>query len=171
MRRPLSIVLVLLLVLRGLLGDAMAMGAAPVMSALAPAAASAPALDPASALHHHAPEIASAIAREVALEITQSPDSPEQHHAAHVADHGPDHASHAEHSAGCAPQAGGHPGGSCGEHEHGPSCTLCGICHSALFTPGQIGSDGAAPSAALRPQGSARFASAAKLQAIKPPIS
>lgn len=159
MRRPLSIVLVLLLVLRGLLGDAMAMGAAPVMSALAPAAASAPALDPASALHHHAPE--------VALEITQSPDSPEQHHAAHAADH----ASHAEHSAACAPQASGHPGGSCGEHEHGPSCTLCGICHSALFTPGQIGSDGAAPSAALRPQGSARFASAAKLQAIKPPIS
>src|SRR5256885_3269765 len=77
------------------------------MSALAPAAASAPALDPASALHHHAPEIA----REVALEITQSPDSPEQHHAAHAADHGPDHASHAEHSAGCAPQASGHPGG------------------------------------------------------------
>jgi hypothetical protein len=167
MRRPLSIVLVLLLVLRGLLGDAMAMGAAPVMSALAPAAASAPALAPASALHHHAPEIA----REVALEIMQSPDSPEQHHATHAADHGPDHASHAEHSAGCAPQAGGPAGGSCGEHEHGPSCTLCGICHSALFTPGQIGSDGAAPSAALRPQGSARFASAAKLQAIKPPIS
>lgn len=163
MRRPLSIVLVLLLVLRGLLGDAMAMGAAPVMSALAPAVASAPALAPASALHHHAPEIA--------LEITQSPDSPEQHHAAHAADHGPDHASHAEHSAGCAPQASGPAGGSCGEHEHGPSCTLCGICHSALFTPGQIGSDGATPSAALRPQGSARFASAAKLQAIKPPIS
>ena len=163
MRRPLSIVLVLLLVLRGLLGDAMAMGAAPVMSALAPAAASAPALAPASALHHHAPEIA--------LEITQSPDSPEQHHAAHAADHGPDHASHAEHSAACAPQAGGPAGGSCGEHEHGPSCTLCGICHSALFTPGQIGSDGAAPSAALRPQGSTRFVSAAKLQAIKPPIS
>ncbi len=163
MRRPLSIVLVLLLVLRGLLGDAMAMGAAPVMSALALAAASVPALDPASALHHHAPEIA--------REITQSPDSPEQHHAAHAADHGPDHASHAEHSAGCAPQASGHPGGGCGEHEHGPSCTLCGICHSALFTPGQIGSDGAAPSAALRPQGSTRFASAAKLQAIKPPIS
>src|SRR5256885_10416286 len=142
MRRPLSIVLVLLLVLRGLLGDAMAMGAAPVMSALAPAAASAPALDPASALHHHAPEIA----REAALEITQSPDSPEQHHAAHAADHGPDHASNPEPSAGCAPQASGHPGGSCGEHEHGPSCTLCGICHSALFTPGQIGSDGAARS-------------------------
>lgn len=163
MRRPLSIVLVLLLVLRGLLGDAMAMGAAPVMSALAPVAASVPALAPASALHHHAPEITQ--------EIAQSPDSPGQHHAAHAADHGSEHASHAEHSAGCAPQASGHPGGSCGEHEHGPSCTLCGICHSALFTPGQIGSDGAAPAAALRPQGSTRFASAAKLQAIKPPIS
>lgn len=159
MRRPLSIVLVLLLVLRGLLGNAMAMGAAPVMSALAPSAASAPASAAASALHHHVPEIA------------QSPDSHEQHHAAHAADHGSDHASHAEHSAGCAPQAGGHPGGSCGEHEHGPSCTLCGICHSALFTPGQIGSDGTAPATALHPQGSTRFASAAKLQAIKPPIS
>ena len=167
MRRPLSIVLVLLLVLRGLLGDAMAMGAAPVMSALAPAAASVPALASASALHHHAPEVA----QDIAQEITHSPDSPEPHHAAHAADHGPDHASHAEHSAGCAPQASGHPGGSCGEHEHGPSCTLCGICHSALFTPGQIGSDGTAPAAALRPQGSTRFVSAAKLQAIKPPIS
>lgn len=143
MRRPLSIVLVLLLVLRGLLGDAMAMGAAPVMGVPAPAVASASD----SALHHHAPEIA------------QSPGSHERHPA------------HAEHSADCSSQAGGLAGGSCGEHEHGPSCTLCGICHSALFTPGQIGSDGAAPSAALRPQGSVRFASAAKLQAIKPPIS
>lgn len=136
--------MVLLLVLRGLLGDAMAMGAAPVVAVLAPAVASASA----ATRHHHAPEIA------------QSPDSHDQHHSAH-----------AEHSAGCAPQASGHAGGSCGEHEHGPSCTLCGICHSALFTPGQIGSNGASPSAALRPQGSARFASAAKLQAIKPPIS
>ncbi|ATH14798.1 hypothetical protein CHL79_21395 [Delftia acidovorans] len=151
MRRPLSIVLVLLLVLRGLLGDAMAMGAAPVMGVPAPAVASASD----SALHHHAPEIA------------QSPDSHERH-PAHATEQ-PSHTSHAEHSA--ASQAGGPAGGSCGEHEHGPSCTLCGICHSALFTPGQIGSDGAAPSAALRPQGSTRFASAAKLQAIKPPIS
>ncbi|WP_232533326.1 hypothetical protein [Delftia acidovorans] len=146
-----SIVLVLLLVLRGLLGDAMAMGAAPVMGVPAPAVASASD----SALHHHAPEIA------------QSPDSHERH-PAHATEQ-PSHTSHAEHSA--ASQAGGPAGGSCGEHEHGPSCTLCGICHSALFTPGQIGSDGAAPSAALRPQGSTRFASAAKLQAIKPPIS
>ncbi|MBJ2140387.1 hypothetical protein JC796_06585 [Delftia acidovorans] len=153
MRRPLSIVLVLLLVLRGLLGDAMAMGAAPVMGVPTPAVASASD----SALHHHAPEIA------------QSPDSHERH-LAHATEQ-PSHTSHAEHSADCSSQAGGPAGGSCGEHEHGPSCTLCGICHSALFTPGQIGSDGAAPSAALRPQGSTRFASAAKLQAIKPPIS
>ena len=63
MRRPLSIVLVLLLVLRGLLGDAMAMGAAPVMGVPAPAVA----LASDSALHHHAPEIA------------QSPDSINDH--------------------------------------------------------------------------------------------
>ncbi|WP_376781540.1 hypothetical protein [Delftia acidovorans] len=148
-----SIVLVLLLVLRGLLGDAMAMRAAPVMGVPAPAVASASD----SALHHHAPEIA------------QSPDSHERH-PAHATEQ-PSHTSHAEHSADCSSQAGDPAGSSCGEHEHGPSCTLCGICHSALFTPGQIGSDGAAPSAALRPQGSARFASAVKLQAIKPPIS
>ena len=156
MRRPLSIVLVLLLVLRGLLGDAMAMGAAPVMGVPAPAVA----LASDSALHHHAPEIA------------QSPDSHERHpaHATEQPSH-PSHTSHAEHSADCSPQAGSPAGGGCGEHEHGPSCTLCGICHSALFTPGQIDSDGPAPAAALRPRGSARFASAAKLQAIKPPIS
>ena len=155
MRRPLSIVLVLLLVLRGLLGNAMAMGTAPVMSPLASAAASAPARSSVSALHHHAPEIA------------HSPDRSAHHHAAHAADH----TSHAEHPGGCVSQAGSPSGGGCGEHEHGPSCPLCGICHSALFTPGQIDSDGPAPAAALRPRGSARFASAVTLQAIKPPIS
>lgn len=106
MRRPLSIVLVLLLVLRGLLGDAMAMGAAPVMGVPAPAVA----LASDSALHHHAPEIA------------QTPDSHERHpaHATEQPSH-PSHTSHAEHSADCSPQAGSPAGGGCGEHEHGPN--------------------------------------------------
>lgn len=144
MRRPLSIVMVLLLVLRGLLGDAMAMGAAPVTSA--------PAAHAAEAHHHHVPELALATAA-----VQESAHSA---HASHQA-------CEAAQTASCADATAS----GCGGHEHGPSCTLCGICHSALFTPGGIEPHGAFSSACMRPQGSARFASAALLQAIKPPIS
>lgn len=58
MRRPLSIVMVFLLVLRGLLGDAMAMGAAPVRGVHAEHAAH---TEHASEAHHHAPELAQAL--------------------------------------------------------------------------------------------------------------
>jgi hypothetical protein len=142
----------LLLVLRGLLGNAMAMGAAPV---LAPASA-ASAASAASQLHHHAPEMAPML--EQAAMAADGGD-----HAGHAAAHASPNASH---DTGCAPQSG-----DCAEHEHGPSCTLCGICHSALFTPGQLQEGGVSAATALRPQGSERFASAARLQAIKPPIS
>ena len=142
MRRPLSIVLVLLLVLRGLLGNAMAMGAAPVQAPLSQPSPTA------SQLHHHTPQ---------ALELADA-----AYHAGHSA--------HAVQDAGCALHSSSHSG-NCAEHEHGPSCTLCGICHSALSTPGQLPEGALSPVSALRPQGSERFASAAKLQAIKPPIS
>lgn len=150
MRRPLSIVLVLLLVLRGLLGDAMAMGAAPVLT---PVSQASPA---ASQLHHHAPDTAQML--EQAAMVADG-----GNHAGHSSAHA---SPHADHDTGCAPQSG-----ACAEHEHGPSCTLCGICHSALFTPGQLQEGGMSTATALRPQGSERFASAARLPAIKPPIS
>lgn len=158
MRRPLSIVMVFLLVLRGLLGDAMAMGAAPVPAAHSASSAEA---------HHHAPELAQALALTLA-----GPASQGAHHSTHSDD--PAHALHTGHAAQELPQAlscvDGTPS-SCGGHEHGASCTLCGICHSALFTPAGIGARGVSTCAALRPQGSERFASAALLQATKPPIS
>lgn len=151
MRRPLSIVMVLLLVLRGLLGDAMAMGAAPV-----------PSVHPAHATeaHHHAPELAQA--------FLATADSSENAHGAHSAS-APHHAAGPAQASSTSCVEGN--ASACGGHEHGPSCTLCGICHSALFTPGGIEPHGAFSHASLRPQGSERFASAALLQAIKPPIS
>ena len=146
MRRSLSLALVLLLLLRGLLGNAMAMGAAPMVI---PAFQASPT---ASQLHHHTPLL---------LELADG-----AHHAEHAA-----HATqHAVHEASCASPPDSHSG-SCAEHEHGPGCTLCGICHSALSTPGQLPQGGLSPASALRPQDSERFASATKLQAIKPPIS
>jgi hypothetical protein len=148
MRRPLSLVLVLLLVLRGLLGDAMAMGAAPV--------AAAPAFH-ASDSHHHAPvqvaELTSAVLDDGI-------------HSGHAGHEAADKAT-AVHTGSCT--EGGASG--CGGHEHGPSCTLCGICHSSLFTPGQLEPGRVSAAATLRIPGSERFASATTLQAIKPPIS
>lgn len=141
MHRLLSIVMVLLLVLRGLLGDAMAMGAAP-----------APAM-PVPEAHHHAPAQATQAIR----------DSAGTDHAMHHG-HGSDQAQQAT---ACAQDGTS----ACGSHEHGSNCTLCGICHSAMYTPCLVHASPALAGAGLRPQGHARFASAARLPAIKPPIS
>lgn len=165
MRRPLSLVLVLLLVLRGLLGNAMAMGAAPVPGVHpaypAQAVPAAPAPHQASGqAHHHAPEPVQAVATAAA---------PEDAHGTHAA-HGheaPHHGADAGQALSCADDGAAN----CGAHEHGPGCTLCGICHSAWFSPGGIAPHGAFSCAGLRPLGSERFASAALPQAIKPPIS
>lgn len=160
MRRPLSIVMVFLLVLRGLLGDAMAMGAAP--------ASGAPPVHAGEA-HHHAPELAHAMAEVLADGVSQG-----HPHSAHSPTIHAAQATQTAHSDPALLQAASCTDSSasgCGGHEHGSSCPLCGICHSALFTPAGIGARGLSPCTALRPQGSERFASAALLQASKPPIS
>lgn len=147
--------MVFLLVLRGLLGDAMAMGAAPVAGASAVQATEA---------HHHAPQLAHALADALADTALQ-----EHAHSAH-----PAHSAHAAHSDPAPAQAASctdSKASGCGGHEHGSSCPLCGICHSALFTPAGIGARGLSSCTSLRPQGSERFASAALFQATKPPIS
>ena len=105
MRRGLSFILVLLLVLRGLLGDAMAMGTAPVVA-------------PTASVHHPAP--------------TASEHSTAKHG---MSSHGAEHADPTGHdtiaaaTTACSAQA---PDCS---HEHGPTCSACGVCHSTLFTP------------------------------------
>lgn len=126
MPRVLSLFLVLLLLLRGLAGDAMAMGMSPASTAHMPAQ-----LAPASHDCHGAPDAARAAG------------APNLAHSAQ-GDHHADHAG---------------------------SCTPCGICHSALSLPHGLLSPLPPHGGAPRPHGSARFASALPVQAIKPPIS
>ena len=139
MRRGLSFILVLLLVLRGLLGDAMAMGTAPVVA-------------PTASVHHPAPTASE--------HSTASQGMPS---------HGENHAGTTGHNpvatATCSAQAS-----DCG-HEHGPTCSACGVCHSALFTPDLLAQPLLPQPSALRPLGGTRFASASAALAIKPPIS
>ena len=144
MRRGLSFVLMLLLVLRGLLGDAMAMGAAPVPLSAEPA-------------HHHAPTDSNAPAHALM-----------GHETVHAIDQASGHGEHGMHEATVADACA--PGADC-SHEHGSGCSACGICHSALsHTHLPVPPQARAPSA-LRPHGGTRFASAPAALAIKPPIS
>lgn len=143
MRRLLSLFLVTLLVLRGLLGSAMAMGTAPAPLPSPAPAAMAQAAHGGHGAHQGAtvseaevPMVASASAHCLGLDTGAS--------------------------------ASGHHGG---ETSHGPACSACGICHSTLFHPALPAAPQALPRSVLRPAEPARFASALAAPAIKPPIS
>ena len=141
MRRLFSLFIVLLLVLRGLLGDAMAMGEMVV----------APNPSFAAALHEH------------------GADSKASHHT--VPAESAAHGAAASHAAsppgeGCAAQDS-----SACEHAHGVSCAACGICHSAVSPTASLARAAEAAAGIRATGLSARFASALPLQAVKPPIS
>lgn len=154
MRRVLSLLMVVLLVLRGLLGDAMAMGTMPTTQTYdAPVAASA---SPHG--QHHAMEHG----------IAETPPATVHAHSAHASPH----AAHAPLQAVAQTDACAAPDRSaaCDGHAQGAHCTACGICHSA-FTHASLMStlgDIAAPAPAVAT--TAQFASAQPLQASKPPI-
>ena len=174
MRRFLSLFLVFLLALRGLAGDAMAMGVAPLPVLIAASAAQ----ETLKTLEKqdHATQHASVHSAQTGHALMD--------HTAHEADalaaetghhpgmaHG--QAAHAEHSADhahsmCSAQA--EPGASdC--HQHEGHCMLCGICHSTFATPQWLG----LPACRAEQQPLAAFAqnfvSATAAQLIKPPIS
>lgn len=141
MRRFLALFMVLLLAARGLLGDAMAMG-----------------LDMPHGSHACSSLAATAMASDP--------------HAAHGM-----HAGHAMHEDAQAAQTAAHgskadtdSGQGCADHS-GPSCSACGICHSALAHPALPDLPGLAPEAGLNATAHTRFASAAPAQATKPPIA
>lgn len=146
MRRGLSFVLVMLLVLRGLLGDAMAMGTAPVLAPTEPA--------------HHQASADTGSALNARMDPQTSPDG-----CVHA-----DHPGHKVQVATTCTAFKTSAGSDC-SHEHGPTCSTCNICHSALFTPDLPVPPQALASAALRPLGGERFVSAPAALLIKPPIS
>ena len=140
MRRFLSLFMVLLLALRGLAGDAMAMEQNTV---------------PPHPMGH---------------EQSQS-------HAQHL-DEMASMAQHLHHDMGSHHEAAPTSAATCSAdaassdcHQHEGHCTACGICHSTLATPELLSPHAKAPRAVLLAHGTARFASAAPFQLVKPPIS
>ena len=147
MRPILSCLLILTLVLRGLLGDAMAMGiVAPAMPAHTSATAEAHQHSHAASPHEHA------MAMDTAMQ------------------HGAEHDTASAHAmpSHCAPADTAHCGDSAA---HGAACSACGICHSAVGLVGLA----ALPALDLTAQHGAaiasQFASALPALVAKPPIS
>lgn len=154
MRRFLSLFLVLLLALRGLAGDAMAME------------------QNAAQAHHMGHEIVQAQdLSEMAVVMTM-----DSHHGHTVMV--ADAQQHGHHDLGQGHKATPNGPISCSAetansdyHQHEGHCTACGICHSTLATPELLSPHSSAPRALLLAHGTARFASAAPLELVKPPIS
>jgi len=149
MRRSLSLFLVVLLVLRGLLGDAMAMGNLPMAAAHS---ASAGQHAHAAGAHHSPDGMAAAHgAPTMAAHHTATHGTPAALNLADIC------------NAGAAT-----PG--CGHGHEGP-CTDCGVCHSAMFAVYLSLSLGEPSPGTLAIASSVRFASALPAQATKPPIA
>lgn len=162
MRRMLSFFLVMLLVLRGLAGDAMAMGTLPTMPMVAVAHASL--VDGAG--HRTVADGAAHAGHHAAPAWAAEPLSLDHHGQAG------DHRAGAQ-SGSCAAAGADVDALSphCGDHRHGAPCAACVICHSALSLVMQLPAmaEGSTHAQPLGP--TARFASALPLQASKPPIS
>lgn len=150
MRRSLSLLLMLVLVLRGLAGTAMAAGVLPPAAAHGGMHSGQPAFSaPAPPAHHHASSHARA-------------------EAAHP--HG--------HHGGADAEAMGRPtcegsgiGGTCTDEHHAATCSACEICHAAMLNVPSVHIPGHRPPGALRVLAAAPFESAAPARAIKPPIA
>lgn len=153
MRRFLSLFLVLLLALRGLAGDAMAME------------------QNAAQAHHmdHAIVQAQDLSQMAAMAV----DSPHGH-TAMVADaqlHGHHDLGQGHKAAPSGPVFCSAETAHSDCHQHEGHCTACGICHSTLATPELLSPHSSAHRALLLAHGTARFASAAPFELVKPPIS
>ncbi len=177
MRRMLSFFLVVLLALRGLAGDAMAMGTLPAMGASA------------AAVHHSMPgmdhgsssaSLSSPISSAAQADSPGTAHGPQGHHAEH-ADRdavSPPHSAppdgadlHATLTPADRCAAPGAQSASGCEHSHGAPCAACVVCHSAVSPMSLPLAANDTPPHAQPVGGAARFASAQPLQASKPPIS
>ena len=191
MRRGLTLFLVTLLVLRGLLGDAMAMGAA---LGVVPMPTGPQWIQPFTGEHgQHSQHSHNAADTNTNDRVGQ----------ADATGHGSysNHSNPAEHMGLGAPA--GHDSGtptslasaaipanapavhaacpssnanadadaSACSHEHGAGCSACGICHSAVFVAGLWAQPSQPQPNALRAVGDAHVDSAAAALVVKPPIS
>lgn len=178
MRRGLSLLLMVVLVLRGLTGTAMAAGVLPP-------------LQPAAAPHSHQQADTARGAAHAPAEARQAPSAG---HGAHqgslepaestavepATDH--DHHDHDHDHARATPAAGDVVAGDaaacdgtstgCAAHDHHASaCSACEICHSAMLDVPAALTPAHEPPGPLRTLSAAQFDSAPAALAIKPPIA
>ena len=173
MRRGLSLLLMVVLVLRGLTGTAMAAG---VLPPLQPAAAAHSHIqaDTAHAAHHtsaeaHQTPAATSGAQPSGPQLPEStaaePETDHDHH-----DHDHDHASAVPAGVDVAACDGSSTG--CAAHDHHASaCSACEICHSAMLDVPAALTPAHQPPGPLRALSAAQFDSAPAALAIKPPIA
>jgi hypothetical protein len=147
MRRILSLALVVMLVLRGLMGTAMAAGVVPPLP-----------IQSVQTVQKAAPATPTAHASAIAGHSGHSG------HALH-ATLGDDH--HAAAPVNCHET----PTSECGPHEHSPSCADCDICHSAMLAPPALPAPPLHLRGAVRSADSVPFASVQAARTIKPPIA
>ena len=167
MRRGFFFLLMVVLVLRGLTGTAMAAG---IVAPLLPAGptqhtgAHQPMAEGMAHDHSH-PHDQSVI---LAQAEDSAPADAHAHHGSPAAEPALDHS--ASHAAACQDPDAGCKSGDDHDH-HSASCSACEICHSAMLglpaslTPAPL------PAGALLPLASAQFDSAPAALAIKPPIA
>ena len=144
MRRLLSLALVVMLVLRGLMGTAMAAGVVPPLP-----------IQFVQTVQKAAPATPTAHASAIAGHPG---------HALHATP-GDDH--HAAAPVNCHDT----PTSECGPHEHSPSCADCDICHSAMLAPPALPAPPLHLRGAVRSADSVPFASVQAARTIKPPIA
>ena len=147
MRRILSLALVVMLVLRGLMGTAMAAGVVPPLP-----------IQSVQTVQKAAPATPTAHASAIAGHSGHSG------YALH-ATLGDDH--HATGPVNCHET----PTSECGPHEHSPSCADCDICHSAMLAPPALPAPPLHLRGAVRSADSVPFASVQAARTIKPPIA
>ncbi len=144
MRRIFSTVLVFMLILRGLLGDAMAMGIMPVGAA--------------ESAVHHAPVVPQVSTHHEGMDHLAVDMLAETHGV-----------SAQGHCASDQPASVTLCGAN-GEH-HTKSCSACDICNSSLHTAAELVLASAPAPQSLVIERSSRFVSALPAQVVKPPIS
>jgi hypothetical protein len=142
-RGPLFYLLMVVLVLRGLMGTAMAAGMVPMQHGPAPVVQAAPA-------DHHGGHGQAA--------------TPATDHAQHTGHGAPEAAS-------LACQGATSDGTGCATHSQHANCTACEICHSALLEPPALPAAPLPLAAGAAAAAATPFDSATAALAIKPPIA
>ena len=167
MRRGFFFLLMVVLVLRGLTGTAMAAGIVAPLLPAGPAqhtAAHQPMAEGMAHDHSH-PHDHSATPAQAE---DSAPADAHAHHGSPAAEPAIDHS--ASHAAACQDHGTGCPAHSDHDH-HSASCSACEICHSAMLGLPASLPPAPLPAGALLPLASAQFDSAPAALAIKPPIA